>query len=75
MNKNIENELLREIRNVRKDLKFLKTRLDEMEISNWRLIAELIPEVKPTKEERKILEEKIKKKDLASEKELFKALE
>ena len=75
MYKHVETELLKEMKNVRKDLRFLKTRLDEMELSNWKLIAELLPRVRPTKSEKKELSKRIKRSELATERELFKALE
>jgi len=75
MQKWVETELLKEVKSMKKDLRFLKAKLDKIEVSNLRLIAELLPRVRPTKEEKIMLSKPIKKSELVTEKELFKALE
>jgi hypothetical protein len=62
---------------MRPELKMLKEmgkKLDKVETNQYLILSSLIPKIKPNKEERKIIEEAMKSKKLATEKELFRVL-
>jgi hypothetical protein len=62
---------------MRPELKMLKEmgkKLDKVETNQYLILSSLIPKIKLNKEERKIIEEAMKSKKLATEKELFRVL-
>ena len=55
-------------------LKEMDKKLEKVELTQYLILNSLIPNIKPTKEERKTIEESLKGKKLASEKDLFRVL-
>jgi hypothetical protein len=60
----LETDLMKEVRSLRREVSLILRKQDLM-------LRALVPEVKPTKEELKIIK---KRKEFGTEKELFKAL-
>ena len=62
---------------IRPELRMLKEmgkKLEKVELNQYLILSSLIPRVRPSREERKIIEEALKSKKWVSEKELFKVL-
>jgi hypothetical protein len=62
---------------VKPELRILREmgkRLEKVELTQYLILSSLIPKVKPTKEERKVIEEALKSKKWVNEKELLKVL-
>lgn len=62
---------------IRPELRMLKEmgkKLEKVELNQYLILSSLVPRVRPNREERKAIEEALKSKKWASEKELFKVL-
>jgi hypothetical protein len=55
-------------------LKEMGKKLEKVELNQYLILSSLIPRVRPSREERKAIEEALKSKKWVSEKELFKVL-
>jgi hypothetical protein len=62
---------------VKPELRILREmgkRLEKVELTQYLILSSLIPKVKPTKEEKRAIEEALKSKKWVNEKELLKVL-
>jgi|YelNatPaOPRAMG01_1025707.scaffolds.fasta_scaffold22001_4 hypothetical protein len=62
---------------IRPELKMLKEmgkKLEKVEFIQYLILSSLIPRVRPTREEKKVIQQALKSKKWVSEKELFKVL-
>jgi len=55
-------------------LREMGKRLEKVELTQYLILSSLIPKVKPTKEEKRAIEEALKSKKWVNEKELLKVL-